>query len=68
MSKWIKYHESSFGISAAIVIRDRIIIYWGRSDHWGIGFDYNHYERAITFEILNLYAGVEIVRRFPDEL
>lgn len=68
MSKWIKYHESSLGISAAIVIRDRIIIYWGRTDHWGIGLDYNHYERAITFEILNLYAGVEIVRRFPDEL
>lgn len=56
------------GISAAIVILDKIIIYWGRSDHWGVGFDYNHHERAITFEILNLYAGIEIARRFPDEL
>lgn len=63
MSKWIKYHESSLGISAAIVILDRIIIYWGRTDHWGIGANVNLYERSITFEILNLYIGVEIFRK-----
>ena len=62
MSKWIKYHESSLGISAAIVILDRIVIYWGRTDHWGIGSNVNLYERSITFEILNLYAGIEFVR------
>lgn len=67
MSKWIKYHESSMGTSAAIVIFNRVIIYWGRSDHWGIGFNYNHYERSITFEILNLYAGIEFVRSIKND-
>jgi hypothetical protein len=67
VSKWIKYHESSIGISAAIEIFNRVVIYWGSSDHWGIGANINLYERSITFEILNLYAGIEIYHKDMDD-
>ena len=63
MSKWIKIERSSWGLSAAIVIFDKIVLYAGRTDHWGIGADINFYDRSLTFEILNLYAGIEIYHK-----
>lgn len=67
MSKWFKFYSGGLGTSAAIVILDKIVIYCGKSDHWGIGVELSFYDASLTFEILNLYAGIEIVRRFPDE-
>lgn len=63
MAKWIKVEKSSWGLSAAIVIFNKIVLYAGRTDHWGIGFDINFYDRSLTFEILSLYAGIEIYHR-----
>lgn len=60
MAKWIKFEKSHWGLSASIVIFGRIAFYAGTTDHWGIGFDINFYDRSFTMEILNLYAGVEI--------
>jgi hypothetical protein len=60
VSKWIKFEKSSWGFSAAIVIFNKIAFYCGRTDHWGIGANVNFYDRSITFEILNLYLGVEV--------
>jgi hypothetical protein len=60
MAKWIKFHKSPFGISAEMVLFDKVCFYVGKTDHWGIGFDINFYDRSLTFEILNLYTGVEL--------
>jgi hypothetical protein len=60
VSKWIKFEKSSWGLSAAIVMFDKIVFYFGRTDHWGIGANINLYDRSLTLELLNLYAGFEI--------
>lgn len=67
MSKWIKISKSYFGLSASAVFFNKVCFYIGRSDHWGIGFDVNFYDRSITFEILNLYAGIEIWHKAIDK-
>lgn len=67
MNNWIKVHKSFLGISASITFFDKICFYMGKTDHWGIGFDINFYDRSITFEILNLYAGVEFWRNAEKE-
>jgi hypothetical protein len=60
MSKWIKIDKSLWGFSAAIVFFDKVSFYAGKSDSWGIGIKVNLYDRSLTFEILNLYMGIEI--------
>jgi hypothetical protein len=63
MSKWIKFERGVFGLSASAIMFDKIVFYVGRSDSWGIGLKYCHYDRSLTFEIFNLYAGIEILHR-----
>ena len=63
MVKWIKFDKSSWGLSASIVMFDRVAFYAGKTDHWGIGFDVNFYDRSFTVEILNWYAGFEVYYR-----
>jgi hypothetical protein len=60
MKKWIRFDKSSWGLSGSIVIFDTICIYAGRTDHWGIAAAINFYDRSISFEILNLYMGIEV--------
>jgi hypothetical protein len=60
MAKWIKTERSKWGLSSALIMFDTVCLYAGRTDHWGIGANINFYDRSITFEILNLYAGVEV--------
>ena len=60
MGKWLRFERSSWGLSASIVLFNTICIYAGRTDHWGIGFGINLYDRSLTFEIFNLYTGIEI--------
>jgi hypothetical protein len=67
MSKWIKFEKSSWGFSAAIVMFNKVSFYCGRTDHWGIGANINFYDRSISFEILNLYAGVEVWHSSSDD-
>lgn len=64
MAKWIKVEKSSWGLSAAIVMFDKIAFYIGRTDHWGIGANVNFYDRSFTIEIFNLYAGFEIWHKY----
>jgi hypothetical protein len=61
VSKWIKIQKEVWNFSGAILLFDKVRFYAGRSDHWGIGAEYCHYDRSLTFEILNLYAGIEIL-------
>lgn len=65
MSKWIKFERSWWGLGGHIIIFNKVNFYAGTSEHWGIGANINFYDRSITFEILNLYAGVEVWRS-PD--
>lgn len=60
MGKWIKFEKSSWGLSSSAILFNKICFYAGKTDHWGVGFDINLYDRSLTFEILNLYTGVEI--------
>ena len=61
MSKWFKIKKEVWDHSAYILLFNKIRLYAGRSDHWGIGVEYCHYDRSLTFEILNLYIGAEIL-------
>ena len=63
MAKWIKVRNTSFGLSKAVVFFDRLCLYAGKTDHWGIGANINLYDRSFTMEILNLYAGFEVYYR-----
>lgn len=63
MSKWVKASKSAWGLSASLVFFDKVNFYAGKTEHWGISFDVNFYDRSLTFEILNLYCGVEIWRK-----
>jgi hypothetical protein len=58
-----KVEKSPFGLSIAFVFFNTVSFYFGRTDHWGIGAEISLYDRSITFEILNLYAGVEVYHR-----
>ena len=46
-----------------MILFDTAALYIGRTDHWGVGANINFYDRSITLEILNLYAGIEIYRK-----
>jgi hypothetical protein len=59
-TKWVQVAQSSWGLSRSIVFFSKVNFYAGKTDHWGIGFDINFHDRALTFEILNVYFGVEI--------
>jgi hypothetical protein len=60
MAKWIRFESSSWGLSASIVFFNKVCLYAGKTDHWGIGAEVNFYDRSLTLEILNLYTGIEI--------
>lgn len=61
MTKWIKFSKHKWGFASSILIFDKINFYAGVTDHWGVGANVNFYDRAITFEILCWYFGVEIL-------
>lgn len=63
MSKWIQFKKSPWNLSVEVVLFDNIVLYAGRTDHWGIGVDVNLYDMSLTFEILNLYTGIQIYRK-----
>ena len=67
MPKWIKIDKSLWGLSAAIIFFDKVSLYAGRSESWGIGIKVSPYDRSLTFEILNLYVGVEIFHKKYSE-
>jgi len=62
VSKWIKIEKSSWSFGGAIVLFNTLAFYIGRTDHWGVGANINFYDKSITFELLNLYFGVELFR------
>jgi len=66
MPKWIKFSKSYWGLSVSLVLFDKVCFYAGKTDHWGIAAEINFYDRSISFEILNLYAGVEVWRKIED--
>jgi len=67
VNKWIKIDRSLWGLSTAIIFFDKVSLYAGRSESWGIGIKVSFYDRSITFEILNLYMGVEIFHKeYPE--
>jgi hypothetical protein len=67
MTKWIKIDRSLWGLSAAIIFFDKVSVYAGKSESWGIGVKVSFYDRSLTFEILNLYMGIEIFHKNYSE-
>lgn len=67
MAKWIKFNKSSWGLSASILVFDRISFYCGNMDHWAIGIEINLHDRSLTFKLFNLYTGFEIYHRNVDK-
>ena len=67
VNKWIKFERGVFGLSASAILFDKIVFYAGRSDSWGISAEVCFYDRSITFKILNLYTGVEILNSLYTE-
>jgi hypothetical protein len=67
MSKWIRVKKEKWDYSAYILLFNKIRLYAGKTDHWGIGIEYCHYDRSLTFEALNLYTGMEILHKQRDE-
>ena len=63
MSKWIKFERGVFGLSASAIMFDKIVLYIGRSDSWGLSAEISYYDRSFTIKILNLYTGIEILHR-----
>jgi hypothetical protein len=61
VSKWIKIQKEKWDYSAYLLLFNKIRFYAGRTDHWGIGVEYCHYDRSLTFEIFNLYIGAEVL-------
>ncbi len=62
MSKCIKVQKYYWGTGGHIEIFNKVVFYAGTRESWGIGFDISLYDRSITFNILNLYFGVEVWR------
>jgi hypothetical protein len=53
--------------SISLIINDSIDIFAGTTDHWGLGFDLNFYDRSFTLDIIHWYVGVAIWHRNPKE-
>ena len=67
MAKWIKYEKAWHGISAEVILFDKILLYAGKTDHLGIGINIGIYDRSLTFEIFNLYTGIAILHKGFNE-
>lgn len=67
MAKWIKFQKSAWGLSRSMILFDKVCLYAGKTDHWGIGAEINFYDRSISFEILNLYMGVEVWHKLASD-
>lgn len=66
--RWIKVTSNDWEESIDVVFFGRLRFYAGRSDHWGIGAAYCHYDRSLTFEIFKLFAGVEFFYKSIDRV
>jgi len=65
--KWIKVTNNSWSESIDVVFFGRLMFYAGLTDHWGIGIEYCHYDRSLTFKIFKLYTGVEFLHKSIPE-
>jgi hypothetical protein len=65
MSKWINF-QSYWGLGGNMILFDKVNFYAGKSENWGIGIKVGFYDRSLTFEILNLYMGVEIFHSYKE--
>jgi hypothetical protein len=63
MSKWIRLNHY-WDLGGSLTFFNKINFYAGRAESWGIGIKIGFYDRSITFEILNLYIGVEIFHSY----
>lgn len=64
-NKVFKFEKGQLGLSASLVIKDKVQLYAGKSSSFGISATYDHYDRSITLQILNLYMGL-CVWHSPD--
>jgi hypothetical protein len=58
--KWMRAERGALGLSYNLVFFDKVNLYIGRSDYWGVAVDVSPYDRSLTFRLLNIYFGVEV--------
>jgi len=58
-NRFIKLDKSWVG-SVRLTVGGRVSLYAGQTDHWGLGFDFNFWDRSFTLEIIHWYLGVEV--------
>lgn len=66
MAKWVRFEKSIWGLSASIVMFNKVSFYCGNMDHWAVAIEVSHHDRSLTFKLFNLYAGVEIYHKALD--
>lgn len=60
MGKYFDYTKSWTGLSASLTVMNKVSFYAGVTDHWGLGFDINFYNRSFTIDFIKWYIGFEI--------
>ena len=64
----IKFRKNGYpGLSAAVVINEKVRLYAGVTDHWGFAVSLNLYDNSFTIEVLRWYFGIEVWHRIDDE-
>jgi hypothetical protein len=60
MNKIVKFEKSPFGVAVYVSFFNRVHFYTGFADVWALGFEIDFHAKSFTFNILNVYFGVEI--------
>lgn len=60
LNKWMRSERGALGLSYSLTFFDKVSLYVGRSDYWGVAVEVSLYDRSLTFRLLNLYFGVEV--------
>ena len=56
----MRLERGVLGLSYNLIFFDKVNLYIGRSDYWGVAVDISPYDRSLTFRLLNIYFGVEV--------
>jgi hypothetical protein len=59
-NKLFKFEKGWHGLSASLLINNKVQLYAGKASSFGISATYDHYDRSVTLQILNLCMGLSV--------